>query len=167
MAGRDLPAGATLRRADVQVAAWPTGTGPPNAYLRPEQVISRQLAGAIRRGEALTSSRLVGADLTIGLPAGLRAVPVQLSDAAAMAFLHAGDWVDLLAGGSDAADGPGPDHATLLAEGVRVLAVQVSPATPSGDGRSSEIVVAADRATALRIAAVAGRAVLATLRVPP
>lgn len=168
VAGRDLPSGATLRGADLQVQAWPDGTGPPNGFMRPEQVIGRQIAGTIRRGEPLTTSRLAGADLTVGLPSGLEAVPVQLSDAAAMTFLHAGDWVDLLTGGSNAHDGAAAEHATVLAEGVRVLAVSAAPsAALSADGPGSEIVVAADRVTALRIAAVAGRAVFATLRVPP
>jgi len=96
VAARDLPAGAQLTGSDVRVMAWPVKLRPPGAISRPAQVIGRRLAGPIRANEALTGTRLAGADLTAGLPPQLRAVPVELAGSAMPDLVRVGDRIDLL-----------------------------------------------------------------------
>lgn len=166
VATRDLPAGAQLTGADVRVMAWPADLRPPGAVSRPAQVVGRRLAGPIRADEALTGTRLAGADLTAGLPPQLRAVPVELTGPALPGLVRVGDRIDLLV--SDQPDGdaaPSPS-ARVLADWVRVLAVTGRPADPDAGGQLG-LVVAADQPTALRIAAASGRPILATVREPP
>jgi hypothetical protein len=59
-----------------------------------------------------------------------------------------------------------PPVAHVLAESARVLAV-TTPSTPDSDTGTLDIVVAVDRATSLKLAAVSGRALVATVRNPP
>ncbi len=98
-------------------------------------------------------------------------MPVQVTGAALPGLVHAGDSIDLLVGDPPEADASSPGPARVLAERVRVLAViGTSPdagADGDGLGLGLGLIVAADRATALRIAAVAGRPVVATVHGPP
>ncbi|HEY2982604.1 MAG TPA: Flp pilus assembly protein CpaB [Jatrophihabitantaceae bacterium] len=167
VAARDLPAGAQLTGSDVRVLAWPVNLRPPGAISRPAQVIGRRLAGPIRADEALTGTRLAGADLTAGLPPELRAVPVELAGSAMPDLVRVGDRIDLLVNDQQDGDATPSPSAHVLAEGVRVLAVAGRPPDPGADGESTGLIVAADQQTALRIAAASGRSVLATVRKPP
>ena len=167
VAARDLPAGAQLTDADLRVLAWPVNLRPPGAMSRPAQVIGRRLAGPIRADEALTGTRLAGADLTAGLPPQLRAVPVELAGSAMPDLVRVGDRIDLLVNDQPDGDAAPSPSAHVLAEGVRVLAVAGRPPDPGADGESTGLIVAADQPTALRIAAASGRSVLATVRKPP
>lgn len=179
VAARDLAAGIRLSNADVQVRTWPASLRPPTAPSRPAQVLGRRLAGPVHAGEPLTTTRFVGADLSAGLPANLQAVPVQITGAALLNLVRVGDSIDLLVGDSVSAGQPTPSSpavpgpARVLAQRVRVLAVAApSPAVglSSVDGIDSGtigLIVAADRATALRIAAATDRPIVATVRSPP
>jgi pilus assembly protein CpaB len=165
VAVRDLPAGAQLGAADVRLKPWPDDLRPAGALTRTAAAVGHRAAGPIRAGEALTATRLVGAGLTRGLAPNLRAVPVQVSGAG---LVQAGDSIDLLVGDPPDAASSAQPTAHVLAEAARVLAV--TPAS-SGDATGGpapiDIVIAVDRATSLKIAAAAGRALLATLRDPP
>lgn len=178
VATRALPAGATLSRGDVTVARWPRSLVPAGTEPDPTQLVGRTLAGAVSKGEVLTQPRLVGADLAAGLPAGRLAVPVPIGDANAAALIRPGDRIDLLVG---PAAGTGPDSgaatgtadtgsatvaAATIAAGVLVLAVLPGGATVGGPV-GVELIVAAERGTALRVAALAGRPVLAVRSVRP
>jgi len=116
---------------------------------------------------AITGARLVGAGLTTGLSPQLRGVPVQIAGGGLGGFVHAGDWIDLLVGDPPDAGGPAPQSARLLARAVRVLAVLGPPSDAAPDAESMGVVVAVDSATALKLAAVSGRALVATVRDPP
>jgi pilus assembly protein CpaB len=165
VAARDLAAGARLSAGDVRLKPWPVDLRPAGALTRIDEAVGHRVTGPVRAGEALTTTRLVGAGLTLGLPPGLRAVPVQVSGAG---LVQAGDSIDLLVADPPDASGAGPPVAHVLAEAARVLAVTSAPTTdPSGGPASLGIVVAVDRAIALKIAAAAGRTVVATLRDPP
>ena len=168
VAARDLAAGARLSSADVRVQAWPARLRPPAAQSRPAQVVGRRLAGPIRAGEAITGTRLAGSGLTAGLPPTLQAVPIQVTGAASLSLVHVGDSIDLLAGDSVPGDVPASRPARVLAQRVRVLAVAEPLPDTSIDGTDGSLglIVAVDRATALRIAAAAGRPVVATVRSP-
>ncbi len=185
LAARDLPAGRTLALADVGLARWPRDTAPSNALARPAEAVGRRLSTAIRAGEAVTTTRLVGPDLTSGLPPGMVAMTVPLASAAAAALVQPGESVDLMATPSQA-DQPGASSiASLVAGQVRVLAVIGVPAGAgsaggfagsdaigsnsmgAGDASAPALVVAVDRATALRLAGLAGRSMLAVVGKSP
>ncbi|HWI43641.1 MAG TPA: SAF domain-containing protein [Nocardioides sp.] len=122
VAARDLPAGHTLAADDLAEVAVPPGVVPDGAA---GDAVGRLLAAPLRRGEAVTDVRLVGAALTSADP-GTVALPVRLSDAGQAALLEPGDRIDLLA------TDPRADTTTELATGVSVLAVPAK--TEAADG---------------------------------
>ena len=150
-AAHDLPAGTTLTAADVAPLTLPVASVPDGALPVAEPVLGRQLAGAVRRGEALTDVRLVGPGLLAGLGGAggsLVAVPVRLADPAAVLLLRPGDRVDVLAAGTSP---DAPASAAVVAAAAPVLAV---PA-PTADGEGGLVVLAVPPATAARLAAAA------------
>ncbi len=168
VAARDLAAGTVLAAADLRVASWPSAVRPANVVDRVPSVLGRQLGGAISAGEAISSTRLIAGDIAAGLPPGMVAAPVELTSSAAGSLVQPGDWVDLLSAGRPASSS---DEATsltpaqIVAERVRVLAVRPSSADAANEG--TPIVVAVDRATALRLAGALGGALTVTVRSPP
>jgi pilus assembly protein CpaB len=168
VAARDLAAGTVLAAADLRVAAWPSAIRPANVVDRVQSVLGRQMGGAIRAGEAVSSTRLIAGDIAAGLPPRMVAAPVELTSSAAGSLVQPGDWVDLLAAGrpdtgSDEAASVAP--AQTVAERVRVLAVRSPSADAASEG--TPIVVAVDRVTALRLAGAVGGALTVTVRSPP
>ncbi len=145
-ASRDLLPGAPLTSADLTAVALPRALAPEGALTDLDQTVGRSLAGAVRRGEALTDVRLLGSGLVRGR--GLVAAPVRLADPATAALLHAGDRVDVLATPTDGRQ----DTALTVAAGLEVLAV---PAGGSGDPDGALVVLAATPHTAARLAAAA------------
>jgi hypothetical protein len=111
-----------------------------------------------------TSSRRPGVGGS--LAAGQVAVPVTVSAAGSSRYLRAGDHIGLLAGSSE--DGPSAPTASLLGDGLRVLAVSHPPPDEAGDPSAGGVViVAATRAVAARIAAVGDRQLLAVIDPSP
>ncbi|SDJ40674.1 Flp pilus assembly protein CpaB [Frankineae bacterium MT45] len=188
IAAHSLSAGSYLTPADVKRGSWPPEDRTSNALTTPSQAVGQRLATGLVAGELITRTRLVGRDLTRGLTSGLSAATVSLAGHSSAALLHAGDHVDLLASDPAAVDnltaggrGAGSPGARVLGDDVAVLAVLPDTSGPdaraptaldlSGDstgdsvtGGATEIIVAVDRATALRLASVDGAGVLATLR---
>jgi Flp pilus assembly protein CpaB len=167
VAGSDLPAGHQLRRADLTVGRWPPGLRPTGARGDPASLVGRRVAGPIGTGEPVTSTRLIGADLTAGLPRRLVAAAMALGDSHTIDLVRPGDRVDLLEAdrptdplAGDASDAP--SNVVDLASHVVVLAVL--PATESSD---AELVVAVDRATAVRITRDSPAHVFTAVVVPP
>ncbi|MGY1751828.1 Flp pilus assembly protein CpaB [Blastococcus sp. SYSU D01042] len=155
VAARSLDAGRALGIDDLALARYPAGTAPAGVVAHPELLTGRVLAGAVRAGEPLTDTRLVGPGLTALLPQGQVAAPVRLADLAVAALVRTGDRVDVLA------TQDGADEAEALASGVRVLA--------SGSGEDPAaglLLVAVDPGTAARLAAAATSATL-TVTLPP
>jgi Flp pilus assembly protein CpaB len=153
VAARALPAGHVLAPRDLRIARWPPGLQPAGTAADPEPLLHETLAGPIAAREAVTRGRLLGPDLTSGLAPGTVAVPVTLGlDAGGL--LRAGDRIDLIAIAVGSLDRPGPGGMdagppSVVAAGVRVLACsRVSGADGSPVTR---LVVATDRAIALRI----------------
>jgi pilus assembly protein CpaB len=171
IAARPIPVGASLVAADLSIARWPRSLIPAGTVPDPTALVGHRVAGAVGRGEAITRTRLLGADLAAGLTTGQLAVPVTVADPNAAALIRPGDQVALIsvpdrddpasAGAAATTGAPGtslsPD---VIAADVRVLAiVPVTGGTVDGDGVS--IIVATDRAGALRIAGSAAHGVLA------
>ena len=96
--------------------------------------------------------------LAAGLQTGEVAVPVTLVPAARR-IAQPGDRVDLFATPADVA-GPAAAQGPI---GTRLLVLSVTSGEPAGALDEATMIVASDRATALRIAAQAGRPVLAVL----
>lgn len=103
-------------------------------------------------------------DPLVQLADGQVAVPVTLDQGGTDALLRVGQRVGLMASARSSGTGPETPEATLV--GDHLLLLRVSGAPPGGIGKSS-IVVAADRATALRIAGASGQTILAVLDKSP
>ncbi len=171
----DLPAGHQVQEGDLAVTTWPAGTVPIGVLPHPQ---GRVLAAPVRRGEPITDVRTVDGDLLRGLPPGLRAVPVRLSEAPA-GLVRPGRRLDVLAGVPD--DGFTSDNAATTARGATgslVVEDALVLATPSVGVAESDpvtgaapaavdgalVVLAVDGEGARRLAAVAGRALTVALR---
>jgi len=159
-AAHDLQPGHPLTAGDLTTVALPQDLVPAGALTTVAAALGHAAAGAVRRGEPLTDVRLLGAGLLQG--AGLVAAPVRLADPAALALLHAGDRVDVLAAPTSAEGAA--TRAVTVAAGVRVLAV---PGVKDDAGDGGLVVLAATPATAARLAAAAVGARLSVTLLPP
>jgi hypothetical protein len=138
--------------SDVRVDRWPEQIRPASALQEASGAVDATLSSGLGAGEALTPSRLRGAGLLGGLPAGQVAAHVPLSDPGAAALVDAGDHVDLISSPSG----------TVLGQDIVVLAVDplddgAAPGLVGGaDTARPGIVVALTPATASRVATVTG-----------
>ncbi|MEP7020357.1 MAG: SAF domain-containing protein [Pseudonocardiales bacterium] len=169
VAARDLGVSTALTSRDLTIVAWPRQLVPTGAASDTRSVVGRRLAGPLRKREAVTTTRLVGADLTAGLAVGEVATALSI-EADLATVLRAGDHVDVLAGApldavSGSAASPGA-AAVLVAEAAAVLAVLPASDVVGGAG-STQILIVTDRATAVRLVALQGRRVLAVVLSPP
>jgi Flp pilus assembly protein CpaB len=151
VAAHALPAGHVLRAGDLAVVHWPARLRPAGTARAPDGLIGSRLAGPLLTREPVTTTRVLGADLTAGLGPGAVATTVSLADPGSADLVHAGDRVDLLATPRPdlvvfGRSGPGPPPVSLVAARVRVLAV-----LPASAARAAEVVLAVDRATAVQI----------------
>lgn len=147
VAAVDLPAGATLANDDLDLRSIPVDFVTPGALLATAEVVGRTIASRVDAGEAITPSRLVATDER---PDGLHVVPVRLADPEAADLLAPGTTIDLVAI-------EGAQSGRVVAAGVQVVTVP-RPASSTGLGATqrragSLIVVAADRRTAVTLAA--------------
>ncbi|QNE18726.1 hypothetical protein F1D05_13410 [Kribbella qitaiheensis] len=122
-AARDLPGGVVPTSGDLRTLHLPAGAL-PTGVLRPgADLAKRVLASPVRSGEPLTDARFLSPN-TPG--PGLGAYPLRLDDADIVALLRVGDRIDLYA-----ATSTGADSAALLADGVRVIALPDTRASPT------------------------------------
>jgi Flp pilus assembly protein CpaB len=145
----DVAPGTVLGAGDVALVDYAPGSVPPGVVAQPA---GRTVATAVRRGEPVTATRLVGAPLVAG--EGTTVMPVRFPDAAMAALLRAGDEVDLLA------VDPQGGEPREVADGVRVLALPpaggVDGAAVTGDlpGRLTVLAVPMTAVTDVSDAAV-------------
>ncbi len=144
-AARDLVSGAPLGPDDLVATALPADVVPAGALVDPAAVLGRLVAGPVRRGEALTDVRLLGASLLAGTDEV--AVPVRVAEPGTTALVRPGDRVDVLSASPE-----GGPTAAVVAGGLSVLAV---PGLDDATGEGALLVLAADRRTAARLAAAA------------
>lgn len=164
VASHDLSGGAALRSGDLRVARLPPSAVPDHALRAGQRVEGRFLAAPIRRGEPLTDVRLLSPALIASAGgAGALAVPVRVTDGgAALAFVQAGDTVDVLVAGDPSSGTTAP--AGPVVQDVRVLSV-AHPTAGSGAGL---VVVTASPSQAAAVAAIpAGATVSLGLRRTP
>jgi pilus assembly protein CpaB len=154
VAAVDLPAGASVRSADLAVRAWPPELVPGGALRDPAAADGRVLIGAARAGEPLTDVRLTGAAAR-GAPADTTAVPIRLADPGVAALLLPGSLVDVVGVGASTAE------PVVLAAGASVLTVLPEDASRSG----RLVLVAMPPGPAARVAAASlAEQVAVTLR---
>jgi pilus assembly protein CpaB len=162
VAARPLPAGRVLSVGDLAVRRWPASLAPAGAPAAVSAVVGRRLAGAVVAGDVITAPRLLGRDLTTGLPAGSVAAAVSLPDPHVGDLVRPGDRVDVLSAPAASTDGALTHPATVVAAGVRVLAVLADP-DASADGPGTELIIAAGRDVATHLVRTASGAVLTVI----
>lgn len=148
---RDLPAGAELALADVDLARLPSSSIPDSAVAaKPEELTGRVITAAAGRGEVITDARLLGEDLVSSLVGGseaaaARMIPVKLAEPDIIPHLHHGDTVDVVTAvdaspPSPAGEGEAPTTPTarVIATGGRV----VSTSSAEGEASSSTVLLA-------------------------
>lgn len=160
VAARDLAAGRVITAGDVRVERWPAAQVPHRGLTSMHDAIGGRPATAVSIGEPLTIARMIGVGLTAGLPPGEVVVTVGLAESPTITVIHTGDRVDLLHGASSA-DSQTTSAAAVVARDVPVLAVIEADQEA---GASAGLAVAVDESTALRLAALSGVALIATLR---
>lgn len=176
VASRDLPAGRLLTRQDVLVQRMPASLVPSGSRAGPDGLVGHRLGGPVQRREPITAARLLGRDLVAGLPAGTVAVAVTVADQHTTDLVHAGDRVDLVAAAraSDlaaaAVSGVDPSAGQVVVTHLLVLASLTSPTSSVADesgAPAATLVLAADRATAVRITRIAATHDFAAVGVSP
>ncbi|MDV2421463.1 SAF domain-containing protein [Corynebacterium tuberculostearicum] len=149
---RDLPAGAELALADVDLARLPSSSIPDSAVAaKPEELTGRVITAAAGKGEVVTDARLLGEDLVSSLVGGseaaaARMIPVKLAEPDIIPHLHHGDTVDVVtavdaaSSPSDVGEGEAPTTPTarVIATGGRV----VSTSSAEGEASSSTVLLA-------------------------
>ena len=99
VASKALEAGTVLSGDDVKMVAWPAEVLPEGAFEHAEQVTGKTLFGSLSPSEPVLETRLAsteGGGQSAGVPAGMRAVSVHVSDSSGvMGLLRAGHKVDV------------------------------------------------------------------------
>jgi Flp pilus assembly protein CpaB len=171
VAAHDLAGGSPLAAGDLAVERLPTHDVPAGAFPAAAGIRGRLLAAPMRRGEPITDVRLLSPSLLSAADqADSVAVPVRIADGpAALAVVHAGDVVDLIA--TTDPDGGVQMTGSTVVHDVRVLATpSTGSAADSGDSGDTEgggllIVAATDRqAAALAQAGTSSRLSVAVRR---
>ncbi|MDU7789273.1 MAG: SAF domain-containing protein [Corynebacterium sp.] len=140
---RDLPAGAALALADVDLARLPASSIPDSTLTeKPEELSGRVITAAANKGEVITGARLLGEDLVSSLVGGTgaeagRMIPVKLAEPDIIPHLHHGDTVDVVTAVEAGAAAATPT-ARVIASGGRV----VSTSSPEGEASSSTVLLA-------------------------
>jgi len=168
VAAKPVPPGAVLAAGDLTAVLWPDEIVPVTALRRVSDALGHTVGAAMARGEPLTASRLLDTGIAAALTPGQVALTVGLASGNQAAILQAGALIDLYAADAGAAlieGSPLPAASGhRLGVSLRVLAVLPPSNAQTGDGPS--LVIAADRATAARLADSQAGRFLASL-VPP
>ena len=118
-AARDLPAGETLGPDDLTVLSVPRGLVPAGSYGSTDSLQGKQLAVALRKGQLLSDSQLLGPGLLAGSPPGSAAVPLRMADPASIQLLSPGQLVNVVMTTGTGFDQPAASQ--VLAAAVPVL----------------------------------------------
>ena len=168
VAARDLPGGEPLAASDVRLESLPIADVPSDALPAATLLTGRLLAAPVRAGEPLTDVRILSPMLLAATDqADAVAVPVRVADgAAALALVHAGDLVDVIAA-PQAGSGEAPQSFVVVHD-ARVLAVpprEDGAGDPgSSDGGGLLIVAVTERQAAALARAATGEALSIAVR---
>lgn len=141
IAAQDLKPGTVLSEADLGTVPWKGGPIPRGTIGSVQEAAGKTVFEPVLKGEPLLLSRLVSKDgAGIGVPEGMRAVSIHVSDSSGViGLLKPGYKVDLQAFGSRLTRPGGGELRTIL-EGVPVLAVNPQP-EPSSQGNFAAPVI--------------------------
>jgi pilus assembly protein CpaB len=133
VASRPIPAGTVLAEKDLQSIPWSGEQTPSGAFEAAPQVLGHTVLEPLAQGEPVLASRLAssGQGGGTGVPAGMRAVSVHVSDSSGvLALLAPGQKVDVQVLLTRKTAGAEPELRTIL-EGIPVLAVnpQLEPSS--------------------------------------
>jgi pilus assembly protein CpaB len=169
VAARDLPAGSIVKREDVESVEWPGSAIPEGFATQAGDVVGRGLIVEVRKNEPILGWKLAdkeaGGGLSITIPAGMRAVSVEVDQVIGVAgFVLPGTRVDVLV-----TIMPGTDRrettTRIILQNVRALAAdQKYQQDIEGEPQYVTVVtllVTPDEAEALTLAATEGRIQLA------
>jgi pilus assembly protein CpaB len=121
VAAKDLQVGESLERGDINLVRVPPEVIPPDSRQNPEDAVGRGVIVPISKGQFIVTGQLAGEHVGAGLPslipAGMRAVGVQVNDVTSVAgFVTPGTRVDVLMT-------PNGEHRTItVLQNVAVLA---------------------------------------------
>lgn len=129
VAANALKEGVTISRADVDVVQWQGQDPPQGAYSNPDQVVGQTVFQAVDKGQPIVVSKVVTkAGGGIGVPDGMRAISVHVSDSSGLiGVLRPGHRVDVQVFNARSTE---PQARTIL-ESLTVLSV-----SPQMDGSS-------------------------------
>jgi pilus assembly protein CpaB len=169
VAAKPLEAGTVLSAEDVKSVSWPAEELPEGAYEHTEQVAGKTLFASLSQAEPVLAARIAtadGAGQGSGIPAGMRAISVHVSDSSGvLGLLHAGHKVDVqvvIAKTSDASA-----QLRTAIEDLQVLAVNNKP-EPNSQGFSLPVVTLLAKPADADVLALAdsGARIRLTLRNP-
>ena len=118
-AARDLPAGKALTPDDLAVLSVPRGLLPGGSIGSIDALRGQQLAVALRKGQLLSDSQLLGPGLLAGSSPGSAAVPLRMADPASIQLLSPGQLVNVVLTNGNTFDQPAATQ--VLAAAVPVL----------------------------------------------
>jgi len=98
VAAKALKAGTVLKAEDLKTINWPIQQLPPGAHRNPQEVIGNTVFDPMAAEEPVLNTRLATSDSAggSGVPVGMRAVSVHLTDSTGvLALLHSGQKVDV------------------------------------------------------------------------
>lgn len=143
VAAKPIPIGTVLGAADVQSMPWPVDSTLAGAFDAVPQVAGRTVIVPLAQGEPVLASRLASTEKGSGgsgVPAGMRAVSVHVSDSnGVLAQLGPGQKVDVQVLINRKIPNAGPELRTIL-EAVPVLSVNPQP-EPSSQGSNLPAVI--------------------------
>ncbi|WP_240690032.1 RcpC/CpaB family pilus assembly protein [Arthrobacter sp. PAMC25564] len=151
----DLPAGKTLSPDDVVTLDVPPALVPGGSFSNKAAVRGMQLAVALRKGQLLSDSQLLGPGLLAGSPAGSAAVPLRMADPASIQLVSPGQLVNVVLTSGSGFEQPAASQ--VLASAVPVLWTSTRGGKAgqwlaAGGDAEGLIVVAADPEQARRLA---------------
>ncbi|MBZ5635501.1 MAG: Flp pilus assembly protein CpaB [Acidobacteriia bacterium] len=135
VAAKQIPAGTVLTEQHVQSIPWPVEQAPNGAFDTAQQVTGHTVLEPLAQGEPVLAARLASTEKGggSGVPAGMRAVSVHVSDSSGvLTQLAPGQKVDVQVLITRKTGNAEPELRTIL-EGVRVLSVSPQP-EPSSQG---------------------------------
>jgi pilus assembly protein CpaB len=124
VAANDIGVGAKIEDKDIRVLKFPAPNLPRGWFSKKSQVIGREVAVPIARGEFILPNKLAAANARSGLPGlippGMRAVSVRVNDV--VGFVIPGTRVDVLLTGIPS--GNNQQQTTTVLENVAVIAAE-------------------------------------------
>ncbi len=140
VAAHELKAGTVLSAADLKTTPWAGEKTPFGTYGDPSKLVGSTLLGPVADREPILQERISGKDGTsdkTGVPVGMRAVSVHVSDSTGvLSILRPGNKVDVQVVTPKALD---PVARTVIQE-LTVLAVSTTPENASQLGVSAPVV---------------------------